>query len=230
MESAAAAWITIVGRRLRAAQACSSTARSPVPVGMHTIGCLATCREGGGLATGQLVARSNDGDESLADDNERGKVLGRTARAADECEIDATAAQLVDQLVGTGFAHGDLHGGVCLVEARERVEEGRNRTTDHHSHRQAAAQQLARLAHGLAERLRCGQRGACVLEGSFAGGGEPGGAGRAVEQFRAELAFELFDLGAHPGLADVDVLGGSGEVGFLGHRDEVLELAEIHEC
>ncbi len=43
MESAAAAWITIVGRRLRAAQAWSSTARSPVPVGMHTIGCLATC-------------------------------------------------------------------------------------------------------------------------------------------------------------------------------------------
>ena len=229
MESAEAAWITIVGRRLRAAQAWSSTARSPVPVGMHTIGCLATCARVVVLRqASSWPERTTATSPSLTMTSEA-RSSGARCGAADECEIDATAAQLVDQLVGAAFAHGDLHGGVCLVKARERVEERRNRTTDHHSHRQAAAQQLARLAHGLAERLRSGQRGACVLEGSFAGGREPGGAGRAVEQFRAELAFKLFDLGADPGLADVDPRGGSGEVGFLGHRDEVLKLAEIHE-
>ena len=60
--------------------------------------------------------------------------------------------------------------------------------------------------------------------------GERGGAGRPVEQLGAEFAFELADLGADAGLADVHPLGGTGEVGLLGDRDEVLQLPQFHDC
>ena len=44
----------------------------------------------------------------------------------------------------------------------------------------------------------------------------------------SELPFESLDRGAQTGLHNVDPRGGAGEVLLLGHRDEVLELAELH--
>jgi hypothetical protein len=43
----------------------------------------------------------------------------------------------------------------------------------------------------------------------------------------AEVGFELADLGADARLADVHLGCCPGEVGFLGHGDEVLELPEL---
>ena len=40
--------------------------------------------------------------------------------------------------------------------------------------------------------------------------------------------FELPDLGADARLADPYPFGGAGEVRFLRHGDEVLELAKFH--
>ena len=50
----------------------------------------------------------------------------------------------------------------------------------------------------------------------------------AVEQFVTELALEPSDLRAHAGLGDVQPASCSGEVRFLRHRDEVLEMVQLH--
>jgi len=51
-----------------------------------------------------------------------------------------------------------------------------------------------------------------------------------VDERGPEIGFELADLGADPGLADVYTFRGAGEVRFLGHRDQVLELSQFHNC
>ena len=53
-----------------------------------------------------------------------------------------------------------------------------------------------------------------------AGGREHHAAGNAFEQRDAELVFERLDLGADRRLADVQPLGGAGEVAELGDRGE----------
>ena len=71
-------------------------------------------------------------------------------------------------------------------------------------------------------------RGAGVFERGFSGNGEGDGARRPVEQLGAQLSFQLPDLGADAGLADVHPLGRPGEVPLLGDRDEVLQLPQLH--
>ena len=74
-----------------------------------------------------------------------------------------------------------------------------------------------------------GERGAGVFERGLARDGEGRGARRPVEQLGAELAFQLADLGADAGLADVHPLGRPGEVRLLGDRDEVFQLPQLHD-
>jgi hypothetical protein len=68
-----------------------------------------------------------------------------------------------------------------------------------------------------------------VVQRRLAGLGQAGGADGAVDQLCAELLLQAAYLRADPGLADVDPLGGPGEIGLLGHRDEVFKLAELHQ-
>jgi hypothetical protein len=50
----------------------------------------------------------------------------------------------------------------------------------------------------------------------------------AGEQRRPELALEAADLFADRLLAHVHPGGGPTEMAFLGHRDHVLQLAQLH--
>jgi hypothetical protein len=59
--------------------------------------------------------------------------------------------------------------------------------------------------------------------------GQPGDPRGPVEQLLPEFAFELPDLGAHPGLGDVKPGGRTGEVLLLGDGDEVLQLPQFHK-
>lgn len=68
-----------------------------------------------------------------------------------------------------------------------------------------------------------------VRQNGLAGRGEPDLAPAAVEQRLAELALELADRCADRGLRDMDALCGPREIGFLGDRDEVLELPQLHK-
>jgi hypothetical protein len=67
-----------------------------------------------------------------------------------------------------------------------------------------------------------------VFERGLPRDGEGDGAGRPVEQLGTEFPFELADLGADAGLADVHPLGRPGEVLLLGDCDEVFQLPQLH--
>ena len=79
------------------------------------------------------------------------------------------------------------------------------------------------------DRAGRGQGRAGVPERGRTGGGEVArrGADRS-NSVGAEFVFELADLGADAGLADVHPFGRAGEVGLLGDRDEVLQLPQFH--
>jgi hypothetical protein len=52
---------------------------------------------------------------------------------------------------------------------------------------------------------------------------------RAVKQTDAELLLELTNLLADRRLGDIEAFGCAAEVQFLGYRDEVPEVTELHE-
>ena len=81
-----------------------------------------------------------------------------------------------------------------------------------------------RLAHGSHGR----EHGPRSVERGRAGGRQARGAAGSVEEWCAEVLFELADLCADTGLADVDARRGAGEIRLLGHGDEVLELPDFH--
>ncbi len=80
-----------------------------------------------------------------------------------------------------------------------------------------------------ADRGRGGQGCPRVRQYGFARGGQPDRTAAAIEQLLAEFALQVADLSAHRWLRDVHPLGGAGEVGFFGHRDEVFELPQVHK-
>ena len=92
----------------------------------------------------------------------------------------------------------------------------------------SAPDQLGHLTHRLADRPSGRQRGAGVFERGLPRDGQGRAACRTVEELGTELTFELADLGADAGLADVHPLGCPREVLYLGDGDEVLQLPEFH--
>ena len=50
----------------------------------------------------------------------------------------------------------------------------------------------------------------------------------AFDQLDAELLLQLLDLGRQRRLAHEAGLGGLAEVAVLGHRDEILQVAQVH--
>jgi hypothetical protein len=92
-----------------------------------------------------------------------------------------------------------------------------------------APDQVGHLAHRLADRPSGGERGAGMFERGLSRDSKGGGTRRPVEQFGTEFTFQLADLGADAGLADVHALGSAGEVLLLGNRDEVFQLPQFHD-
>ncbi len=136
----------------------------------------------------------------------------------------------LDEPVGAVLQERELHPGVGPVERGEGVEQGRDGAAVDHPDREAAPDQVGHLTDRLADGAGGGQRGPGVFERGLARDGEGRGTRGPVEQFGAEFAFQLPDLGADAGLADVDPLGGPGEVPLLRDGDEVLQLPQFHNC
>ncbi len=79
--------------------------------------------------------------------------------------------------------------------------------------------------------LRRGQGGegpASLVEKGRAGAGQEDVTAGAVQQADAEPVFEPLHRAGQRGLGDAEPVGGTAEVPFLGHRDEVGQLARIH--
>jgi len=98
----------------------------------------------------------------------------------------------------------------------------------HHADREMPADQALHLVDRLSQVGHGVEGGPSVREGGRAGVGELRDPAGSVEQRGAQLVLQGPDLGTHPGLADVHPLRRAGEVGLLGHRQEVLELPKFH--
>jgi hypothetical protein len=119
---------------------------------------------------------------------------------------------------------------VTGVEPGEGIEERRDPAPGDHPDDDATPHDTRHVVDRVTHGRRRGEGGTGVGQGRGAGGGQRHGAAGAVEQRRAELALQLADLGADARLGDVHAAGRPGEVGGLGDGDEVLELAELHDC
>jgi len=114
------------------------------------------------------------------------------------------------------------------VEAGQQLGQDRQGASAHHAHRDLAADQAGQLGHGqLGVRDRA-ESGPGERQHRRPDLGEPHRSAGTVEQLLAELGLQPTDLGTDPGLRHVHPVGRPGEAGFLGNRNEVLELVKFH--
>ena len=66
-----------------------------------------------------------------------------------------------------------------------------------------------------------------VVHVGLAGVGGAHRAAAAVQQLGADDSLHLFDLLRQGRLGDVQLLGGTGEVAVLGHRDQIAEMTKF---
>ena len=167
-------------------------------------------------------------DEPFADDRQRAQPWGRGAGRSDQGQVRLAGADAVGEPVGVVLDQGDLDAGVGAVKGGEGIEQrGDGARGDHADHEPAADQPVHRV-HGLPDGAGGCEYRAGVRQRRRSRGRQGGRAARPVDQGRAEIVLELPDLGADPRLADMHALRRAGEVRFLGHRDEVLQLPHFH--
>ncbi|MCY1535369.1 hypothetical protein D9M68_707700 [compost metagenome] len=96
---------------------------------------------------------------------------------------------------------------------------------------QLAGFQVGQLAHRILQCTATGQQALGMLQHQLAMSGEADAAAVAIQQTAIQIGFECLDAAAQGRLAEVDRLGGAGEMPVLGKGDEVAELAQVvHAC
>ncbi len=178
---------------------------------------------------GQFVAGGDRRDDRLVLQHVQGDARRAVPAHADDRGVEPAGAQALDEPVGRVLGQGDLDRRVGVVEARQqRGQVGVVR--GHRADGDSPPEQSGHLVDDEPGALHGGERGARVRQEGSADLGRDDGPPGAVEQLLAELAFQLADLGADPGLGHPHLLGGPGEVPLLHHRHEVLELTQFHNC
>ena len=153
---------------------------------------------------------------------------GTVPEAPDEGHVHRAAAHPLYEPVGVVLNQGDVDPGMGEVESGERVEQRGGRARSDHADHQSTPQKPVHLIHRVAYGLNGREHGPRPFERGRAGGRHARRATGPVEERRPEVLFELADLRADSGLADVDPRRGAGEIRLFGHGDEVLELPEFH--
>lgn len=115
------------------------------------------------------------------------------------------------------------------MEAGQQVRQPDRPRRRHGAERDLAADQPGQLVDGLVHAPHRRERGPGVGQRGRADVGEPHRAAGAVQQLLPQLPLEAPDLGAHPGLGDVQPLRRAREVAFLRDGDEVRELVQFHK-
>ena len=162
----------------------------------------------------------------VADDVRLEPVDGR-GREGDEAEVERPVAQPGDQVVGVRLGQGDLDARVALAEVAEQRRDVGDVVGGHHPHRDVAAHEARQVVDGGPDRRDRRDRGPRVRQDRLPRRRRPHAAG-TVEELLTELALEAADLRAHARLRDVQPLCGAREARVVGHRDEVLELTQLH--
>jgi hypothetical protein len=132
------------------------------------------------------------------------------------------------QLLGHGLGQVELDLGQAVADRgqqdrREIRAEGRD-----HAEAQRPGQRIAPRRGRLLDLVRQGDQGARLGDDLLAQGRHPDAALGALEQGRAQLLFELADLGAQGRLAHMAGLGRLAEMAVVGDGDDVPQVADVH--
>lgn len=101
-------------------------------------------------------------------------------------------------------------------------------TGRHHPDGNRSSDQSFQRVHDIASAVHGGQGRAGVRQHSAPRLGGTYRPSASIEQFLPQLPFEAFDLRTHTRLSDMETLGRAGEIRFVHHCDEVLELPKFH--
>jgi hypothetical protein len=132
------------------------------------------------------------------------------------------------QGVGLVLDQPQLDPRVLPVERTGQAGEAPVRERLDEPDREPPAEQAADGGHRIARVAGAGEHGLGVRQERLAGRGQPGTAAVPDEQRLGQLRFQAVDLLADRGLRDRDPLSRTGEVAFLGDRQEVRQLPQFH--
>lgn len=149
-------------------------------------------------------------------------------REGEDGEVDGEIAETFDEggghlLENTEVGLRVLAGEGGGVAGHEVGSDGRDDADG-----DAAAEVRVSVGDAGAGGLSLLEDGAGVREEGAAGLSEADAAAQAVEEFYAEVAFELEDLLGERGLGDGAALGGAAEAAGIGDGACVFELVELH--
>ena len=151
--------------------------------------------------------------------------------ATDEGRVDPALGHGLGQLAGAAFLEHQPHIGRGIAKApdhgRHEGVEGRRAGEAHCQPAGLAARHLAHAVHGLVHQRDDVAR---VRQQRAAAFGQFHAARQTVEQRHAQFLLQRADLLAERRLTDAQAFGGLGQVGFLGHRQEVAQQAQIDGC
>jgi hypothetical protein len=125
-------------------------------------------------------------------------------------------------------AQPDLDAGIPAVVARERARQVDQGHLLHHAEGNAAVLKAVDGPHGIDTGADGGECTSRLWQERFAGRGQLHTAGRPLEERLVQFRFERSDRRGEPGLGDVHLRSGPGEVALLRDRDEVLQRAYFH--
>ena len=119
--------------------------------------------------------------------------------------------------------------GCFAAQDAQRLRQPHQFLTGEKADREGALLRLCRAARGFARRIDLKQRQTRVIEKSAAGRGERDAARAALQQWDADLEFEVADLPAQRWLRGMQPpFGGIGQAAFLGNGNEIAQVAQLH--
>lgn len=182
-----------------------------------------------GLPPRERALRRAREHQRLARQGGHPQVVGDLRLTRDEREVEPARADLLDQVGVAGLAHPQLHAGVQLVEPRQHRGQVHHVQALQAAHGQRAAPQPPHRGDRVPRGLDAAQRLARLRQQRLARLGQLDLAGGAQEQRRPQLHLQRADRRRQAGLGDAQAFGSPGEVAFLGDREEVLQLSELHD-
>lgn len=138
-------------------------------------------------------------------------------------------ANLVERLPRDLVLQHDLEQRMALDGARQELRQPHEIGIGNRADLHLAGELAFDGMRGIAQALRRRQHALCVRQQLATRRRQRHARGRALEQRHTELVLDGLDLCRQGWLADVELVGGAGEMAGLRHRDEALQLVELHK-
>ena len=181
-------------------------------------------------APGELMVARQDDHELLGDELMQAQPVALHALGdRQEGEVEHVVTEHLGQLFARLFAHGELDGGVALMEHGERQRDVHRSHGVHRADRHVPRPHTGERLHLGVGGVDLGEDPAGARHQRAARFGDRDPAGRALDERQSDFPLEPADLLREGGLGDVLARGGAGEVLLVGERDEVAQLAKFHK-